>query len=280
MSAQYAASRRPWRWGSLLGIVCSLAGVAGAQVIPGARADDAHAATGSVFGGRTDAPFGGLPFPARIQMLLEDGEIAGRPVTVAAFQSVLAPAELVQRLRGAWSGDARRPWLQSRADPWSIASRQSPSGTLTLQYRAGATGGSQGLVSFWPRPGRRQPGPGAGSAGGADPLAYRSAAERVAELTTVLPEDSAVTETVSRDGSRRTITVLARSSADPGGAWGRLAARLRAQGYEARRGADGGQAIPHTRFGVFARRDREILATLDARGASLGIVLQLTEMLP
>ena len=218
------------------------------------------------------ASFIALPFPARVLMLVEDGEMAGRPVTIAAFETELTPIAMQARLRRAWSGDLRRPWLQTQSGDWEVVSRQTPQGMVTLQYQGRDSGGARGLVSFWPR--------GAGESTAVPPVAIPSVATRLAELAAVLPEDSRIAETVSRDGRRRTLTVMARSAAQPDGVWRRLDAGLREQGYQLRRGPGEGTGLARTRSAVFVRRDRELIVTLDGRGAEVGIVMQLVETGP
>ena len=245
--------RPGWRWAGLAALTAlglSVATTAGAQAEGGAM-----------------APFAALPFPARIAMLVENGEVAGRAVTIAAFETGLEPAAMLARLRAQWSGDPRRPWLQTRSGDWQIVSRQTPAGTVTLQYRDRDGSGTGGLISFWPRVPARA---------GASPAGQ----DRLDELVSVLPADSRVARTASRDGARRTQTLMARSDADPDVAWARLVAGLGEQGYVQRRGPGARSVLAHTRSGVFLQRDRELIVTLDARGADLGIVMQLVGAAP
>jgi hypothetical protein len=90
-----------------------------------------------------------LPFPARIESVIDRGEIEGHRVSILRFESLLPAQVVLQRARAAWGGGRREPVVEADAGAWRTLSTHDTGSWRTLQVRARANGGSEGMLSVW-----------------------------------------------------------------------------------------------------------------------------------
>ena len=205
-----------------------------------------------------------LPFEARLEPVIEDGEIEGQPVQVARFTSRLGAAELERVLRREWRGPQGAELVQARIPGWRVLSAWSPEGFRTLQFRPRLDGGSEGVLSVWP----------SGTAGTATTAGVLRAAQAPAlPGAELLPAGSTVLRRFSAvDAGRRGQTVVAVAEASPSWLADAIGQRLVAQGFAP-------DPVMQTRGGRgegrrFRRADAEVVFTVSAAGQGRsGVVL-------
>lgn len=138
-----------------------------------------------------------LPFPAKLQSVIERGEIEGRPVQVTRFESELAVHDVIVRLLRAWSDHGRVPVIQSTSGTWRIVSSFDAGHYRTAQVRAQPGGASEGLLTVWADAPRTAP--------------------RGLDLADVLPADATVLRRfAATDAGRRSETLVATAPSSVG----------------------------------------------------------------
>lgn len=208
-----------------------------------------------------------LPFPARLEPVIEDGEIEGRRVRVARFSTALNREELVLALRRDWRGAQGAELLETRLPGWRVLSSWSVDGFRTLQFRPAASGGTEGVLSVWPSD---VGGLGAGAAAAGPAL---PGSELLPEGSVVLRRFSAV------DGGRRGQTLVAVSEAAPAWLAEAIAQRLSMRGYRADPVLHAGGGRGEARR--FRRGDSEVVFTVSPAGAGgSGVVLHAIGVAP
>ena len=199
-----------------------------------------------------------LPFEARIESVIEEGEIEGRPVRIARFRSALPPGELVRVLRREWPQDDGTELLESASGSWRIVSGWNPEGFRTLQFRALPGGGSEGVLSVWPR----EPG-----AAGLPVAAF--------DLAALLPAGSTVMRRfAARDAGRRSETLVAVAQTAVEATADAIDQRLVALGL--RRDPVAGTASARGWARIYRGRAVELACTLVPRAGHTEVVLHLT----
>lgn len=167
--------------------------------------------------GAPPAPALELPFSARLEPVIEQGEIEGQPVRVVRFRTSLPPDEVLHTVRRAWRGVGAGPLVEARSGHWRLVSAHDPAGFRTLQLRPAPEGGSEGVLSVWPS--------------GTGLSAASSRAERP-DLSRLLPADARVVRRfASTDGGRRSETLVAVAHGTPSWIASAIGGRLSTRGF-------------------------------------------------
>lgn len=184
--------------------------------------------------GASQMPALELPFSARLEPVIEQGEIEGQPVRVARFQTPLPPDEVLRAVRHGWRGVGADPVVEARSGEWRLLSSYDPAGLRTLQLRPAPGGGSEGVLSVWPSGMERA----AASPRAAGP-----------EVSRLLPADARVVRRfAATDAGRRSETVVAVVNGTPAWVASAIGGRLSALGFVRDpligvRGTSGGAAM-------------------------------------
>ena len=219
-----------------------------------------------------------LPFQARLEPVIEDGEIEGRRVRVARFTTPLQADELARVVHREWRGPEGADLVETRLPGWRVLSSWSAEGFRTLQFRPGRSGGSEGVLSVWPAGGADGvSGAGGSGAGTGSGSGSAGAALPGPEL---LPEGSAVLRRFSAvDAGRRGQTLVAVAEGAPSWLADAIGQRLAARGYAP-------DPVLHS-AGVrgearrFRRADSEVVFTVSPAGPGRsGVVLHATGAAP
>lgn len=215
-----------------------------------------------------------LPFRARLEPVIEDGEIEGRRVSVARFTTPLPADELARVLRREWRGPEGADLVETSLPGWRVLSSWNPEGFRTLQFRPGRSGGSEGVLSVWPAGGADGVS-GAGCAGAG--LGAAGAALPGPEL---LPDGSAVLRRFSAvDAGRRGQTLVAVAEGAPSWLADAIGQRLAARGYAPDPVLHAAGARGEARR--FRRADAEVVFTVSRAGPGRsGVVLHATGAAP
>lgn len=217
-----------------------------------------------------------LPFRARLEPVIEDGEIEGRRVRVARFSTPLPADELARVLRREWRGPEGADLVETRLPGWRVLSSWSAEGFRTLQFRPARSGGSEGVLSVWPAGGADGVSGAGGSGAGAEP-GPSGAALPGPEL---LPEGSAVLRRFSAvDAGRRGQTLVAVAEGAPSWLAEVIGQRLAARGYSPDPVLHSAGARGEARR--FRRADAEVVFTVSPAGPGRsGVVLHATGAAP
>lgn len=222
-----------------------------------AGAAAALATGGSWAAGDADAALPG--FDLR-RVVVPRGELAGHAIEVSEVTSHLDPSDALGRVERRWREHDGAEVLRADSGGWAVLSRRTPHGYDTLQLRAAARGGAQGLLTQWRE---ANAGPTSG-----------------ASLLHLLPDDAhAVRQLRSRDGSaagaREAETLIGRLPHSIDEAERRIERHLRRAGFVA-------APTPGARRQLSWRDDRarffqapgvELLVTLHAQSEGTGVVL-------
>ncbi|MFT3804534.1 MAG: hypothetical protein QM766_25385 [Burkholderiaceae bacterium] len=204
-----------------------------------------------------------LPFEARSETLLPAGRIAGRTVTISRFDSALDVDRAIDETRRQWRQDSRFEVVEGTSGKWRTLSRRDGASTVTLQIQGRRGGGSHGLLSVW--------------AADSGPLAGKAdTAEQ--RLRAILPPGASTLRTLSSiDGDRVAATLVATHDGPLAALWSRLVASIEAQGFRQSDALALPAHVRDARAAAFLRGGDELMVTMDARGARLGIVMHLIE---
>ncbi|MFT4102881.1 MAG: hypothetical protein QM674_17965 [Burkholderiaceae bacterium] len=204
-----------------------------------------------------------LPFEARSETLLPAGRIAGRTVAISRFESALDVDRAIAETRRQWRQDSRFEIVEGASGKWRTLSRRDGASTVTLQIQGRREGGSHGLLSVW--------------VADTGPLTARAdAAEQ--RLRAILPPGASTLRTLSNvDGDRVAATLVATHDGPLASLWSRLLASIEAQGFEQSDALALPTHVRDARAAAFLRGGDELMVTMDARGARLGIVMHLIE---
>jgi hypothetical protein len=213
-------------------------------------------------GGReivADAP-GPIPGLDARRVVVPGGEIAGHAVEVSEVSSRLDPSEALARVERHWREGDLAVVLRADSGGWSVLSRRTARGYDTLQLRAAARGGAEGLLTQW----RERAGSTTLPAG----------------LLDLLPDDAQVVrQLTSRDGadggSRTTDTLIGRLAHSIDEAELRIERHLGRKGFVAvsTPGAPRDLAWRNDRARFFRAAGVELLVTLHAQPQGTGVVL-------
>lgn len=207
------------------------------------------------------APRFELPFPARFEPVIEQGEIEGQPVHLARFRSDLALDDAVRAVQLGWRGAGGVAVVEARSGPWRLLSTFGPEGFSTLQLRSSHLGGTEGVLSLWP--------PARSESNGSPRAPGVRGTELLPPGSTVLRSFGAV------DAGRRSETVVATVEGNPGWVAQAIGEALGARGFTRdpviRPGAARGEAASYRRGAL------EVAFTVsDAGGGRSGVVLHVT----
>lgn len=202
------------------------------------------------------------PFVARVESVLERGSIEGYDVSIARFESALAPAGAIAAARREWSASASAHVLESAAGGWRVVSRWDAEGYRTLQLRLAPGGGSEGLVSVWHSP-------------------RRAAVAPEFDPAQLLPPGARVLRRfASVDAGRRAASVVAHVEGAP--EW--VAAAIDEQcvrgGFEAAPVVKTPRSVAKGSARLYRNGAREALVTLHPHLGRTGVVVHLTEQTP
>ena len=208
-----------------------------------------------------------LPFPARFEPVISDGEIEGRRVRVVRISTPLHEDELARVLRREWRGPQGAELVETRLPGWRVLSSWTAEGFRTLQFRPAPSGGSEGVLSIWPAGGAG--GEGIARGGGVGAAAAGSALPG----PELLPPGSAVLRRFSAvDAGRRGQTVVAVSEGAPSWLADAIGQQLVARGYVPDRVLRAAGVRGEARR--FTRADAEVVFTVTAAGTGRsGVVL-------
>jgi hypothetical protein len=158
-----------------------------------------------------------LPFPARVESILDRGEIEGYPVSIVRLHLSIPPNLAMERIRQQWSGDVSvGPPVQSRSGPWIVLAVKRATHFRTMQLRGRPEGGSEALLSLWSDPQQwRRP-----KVHGFDPAVLLSADVRVLRNLN------------SRDQGKSNRTLVAISPGSPRWVAESLESRVLSHGFE------------------------------------------------
>ena len=199
-----------------------------------------------------------LPFPARVESVLERGSIEGFDVSVLTFRSPLTPQAAAARARREWSQGQQRPVVDTRSAQWLVVSSWEPQAYRTLQLRSHADGGSEGLLSEW----RSGASPGGA---GLDPLP-------------LLPDGANVLRRFSSvDAGRRAESVVAQLDGSVDWISRAVNERMRLAGFVADPVVKTPPNVSRGMAHLYRRGPREALLTLHPHLGRTGVVLHLTE---
>lgn len=217
-----------------------------------------------------------LPFRARLEPVIEDGEIEGRRVRVARFTTPLQADELARAVRREWRGPGGADLVETRLPGWRVLSLWSAEGFRTLQFRAGPSGGSEGVLSVWPAGGADGI-PGADGSGAGAGFGSAGASLPGPEL---LPEGNAVLRRFSAvDAGRRAQTLVAVARGTPSWLADVIGQRLVARGYAPDPVLHSAGTRGEARR--FRRADAEVVFTVSPAGPGRsGVVLHATGAAP
>ena len=223
-------------------------------------------------------PLAGIGTPARAEsrpalppglegerVAVPEGELAGHALSVSQVSSRLGPAQALAEVERHWRRDDEGPIVRAESEGWSVLSRRIGERFETLQLRASADGGSEGLLTHW-------------SARARSPRS-----ERVLER--LLPADARVMRQLASrdaapDGYRSADTLIAELPHGIDEAERRLEAHLRRAGFSA-------MPMPAVRSALTWRNDRarfyrragaEVMVTLHARERDTALVLYHVEV--
>jgi hypothetical protein len=242
----------------MAGVLRVVVGALGATAVLGPLASTAAQERPPARDGAADAS-AVLPFPARVEPVIERGDIEGHAVSITRFRSALSAESIVARVARDWSGPLRDPVVESATGPWRVISTRSHEAWRTLQVRPHPAGGSEGMLSVW-----------------AGAPASRSAA---ADVVALLPADANVLRRLGAvDAGRRSVTVVAEVEGSPGWAAQALDSRLAQAGY-ARDGVvrTAESAVQRGEARLYRRQGREIAFTVQPHRGRSAVVLHLTE---
>lgn len=133
-----AAGRRGRAMPSGVALMLALPLAAGGPAAPSAGAHEMA----------TEAP-GPIPGLDARRVLVPGGEIAGHAVEVTEVSSRLDPSEALARVERYWREGDAAVVLRADSGDWSVLSRRTARGYDTLQLRASARGGAEGLLTHW-----------------------------------------------------------------------------------------------------------------------------------
>jgi hypothetical protein len=227
-----------------------------------------------------------LPFRARMEPVIEDGEIEGRRVRVARFTTPLQADELARVVRREWRGAEGADLVETRLPGWRVLSSWSAEGFRTLQFRPGRSGGSEGVLSVWPAggadgvSGAGGSGTGGSGTGGLGAGAGFGSAGTALPGPELLPEGSAVLRRFSAvDAGRRGQTLVAVAEGSPSWLADAIGQRLAARGYAPDPVLHSAGARGEARR--FRRADAEVVFTVSPAGPGRsGVVLHASGAAP
>jgi len=137
---------------------------------------------------------GALPGLDARRVVVPAGELGGHAVEVSEVASRLDPAEALARIERHWRSRDGAVVLRADSGAWKVLSRRTERGYETLQLRAAARGGAEGLLTRWRERDR-------GAAGAVAGVVDSDAASG-AWLSSLLPGDAkAVRQLSSRDAT-------------------------------------------------------------------------------
>lgn len=90
-----------------------------------------------------------LPFPVRIESVIEQGSIQGHPVSVARATGALPHSAALAVTRQAWRERTAHAPIATHSGNWSLLSMREPGRFVTVQMRASSSGGTEALISIW-----------------------------------------------------------------------------------------------------------------------------------
>ncbi len=201
------------------------------------------------------------------RVVVPAGELAGHGLRVSQVGSRLAPADALASVEREWRRHSGAAVLRADSEGWAVLSRRLDEGFETLQLRARAHGGSEGLFTRW--------------SDRAAPLRARRA------LGELLPVDARITRQLAShdaaaNGARRADTLLAQLPHGIDEAERRVDAQLRRAGFAR-------LPMPPARHQSAWRNDRarfyrgagaEVMVTLHARESDTALVLYHVEVAP
>lgn len=207
------------------------------------------------------------------RVVVPAGELAGHAVQVSEVASRLDPVEALARVERRWRSRDGAVVLRADSGAWRVLSRRTERGYETLQLRAGAHGGAEGLLTRWREHDRRGVDVAGGGAAGSDVAGS-------GRLPSLLPAGAkAVRQLSSRDtaaqGVRITDTVIGSLPNSIDEAERRIAIHLRHSGFVPVRapGATHEAASGNDRARFFRAPGAELLVTLHAQAQGTGVVL-------
>ncbi len=213
-----------------------------------------------------------LPGIDHARIAIPDGAIAGHPVVVFEIRSRRPPRDALAEIEHHWRAKAVDTVLQAQTGEWFVLSRlvdASPvaeveadfEGFETLQLRASADGGSEGLLTRWTR--------------------ERNAAEDDS-LARLVPDDAQVVRHLSSaaGGERPAATLVAHFARSLDDAERHLERHLLRAGYEPMRGSERPRDLRwhDDRARFYRGAHAELLVTLHRQSQGASAVLHYVEM--
>ena len=90
-----------------------------------------------------------LPFPVRIESVIEQGSIHGYPVAVARATASMPHTAALAVTRQAWRERTAHTPIATHSGSWSLLSMRESGRFVTVQMRASSSGGTEALISIW-----------------------------------------------------------------------------------------------------------------------------------
>ncbi len=207
-----------------------------------------------------DAAAAAMPGIDTRAVLVPDGQLAGQAIRVSEVGSRLDPAQALDRVESHWRAQSDELVLRAEHAPWSVLSRRRADGFETLQLRATARGGSEGLLTVWQ--GRE-----------ARPARPRA-------LDGLLPAEARVTRQLASsdaapDGARSADTLIAHLPHSIDEAERRIERQLARAGFAAalQQRRETGLAWRNDRARFFRSAGAEVLVTLHSQPDGTGVVI-------
>ncbi len=214
-----------------------------------------------------------LPGIDRARVAIPEAAIDGHSVVVFEFHSQRAPRDALAEIERQWRAQGVETVLHAQTGDWFVlsrlaGSRRAPQATTevdgfeTLQLRASAGGGCEGLITHWTR--ARNPADG-------DSLAR------------LVPDDAQVVRQLSSGaarGERRAATLVAHFAGSLDDAERRLERHLLRAGYEPMRGKERAHELRwrDDRARFYRGAHAELLVTLHRQPQGASAVLHYAEM--
>jgi hypothetical protein len=207
----------------------------------------------------------------RQELLMEATGLDGHLVTTHRFASARPPGALLESFKAGWEAEGLRV-VESSRGPWQLLSVRREAVLETLQLRAAADGGTEGLHSIW----RRDPGsPGA--------RAERERRSMHTELREWLPQAAVpVRELMHAVADRNVATMVATVADAENQVVATLARRLHAAGFTpaalpggaAPAGTGASQGLRRAGSALAWRRgSEELVATVAAHRGETAVVI-------
>jgi len=200
-----------------------------------------------------------LPFPVRIESVIEQGSIHGYPVAVARATASMPHTAALAVTRQAWRERTAHTPIATHSGSWSLLSMRESGRFVTVQMRASSSGGTEALISIW--------------RDSFDPAPKTSA--RFDPVRILPPGSRVVRQLTSTDSGAVNQTLVALIDSSP--AWVAQAVDVTARGFGFARQAMALEPTTPPIARLYRSDTRELGITVHGNGEGAALVIHLTE---